>query len=306
MKNKKITVNVSIPAYNSEKTIEKLIRSILIQKRINYKLESVVVHSDSSSDNTVKTVRNFKNNLVSVIAAKKRSGYSSSLIKLIKRNKADLLLQLNDDVIINDSHFIEKLIKPFFANKNLGLVCGNIQPLKPTSYVGKAAQSGYIAFKNLGEKINHGSNAFTCDGKSLCFSNTFASSIKFPINHKDMGNSDGFIYLTCIKNGFDYAYAKYAILYFKLPTTLKDFTKWQVRSYKSNKYVLKNYFGDLAEKEFKIPKLLFNYYKAIEFIKHPISSILIQFIGFYCTYKAAKEKNEFNLKWDLVQSTRDL
>jgi len=228
------------------------------------------------------------------------------MIKLIKQNKANILLQLNDDVIIKDNTFIEKLIKPLLLNKGIGLVCGNIQPLKPSNYIDQAAQSGFVVFKRLGESINYGSNAFTCDGKVLCFSSKFAKSIKFPNDIKFMGNSDGFIYLSCVTNKFDYVYAKDAVLYFKLPTTFKDFTKWQIRNIKSNNYVLKRYFGELAEKEFKIPKILFNYYKMNEFIKHPINSALIQLIGFYCGFKASREKNEFNTTWDTVLTTKSL
>jgi len=76
--NNKITLNVSIAAYNSEKTIEKLINTILMQKQTNFKFESIVIHSDCSSDNTVKIVKKMKSNLLHIIDAKKRLGYDKA------------------------------------------------------------------------------------------------------------------------------------------------------------------------------------------------------------------------------------
>ena len=54
--NKKITIIV--PAYNEEKTIAKTLKSLI---DLNYKNKEIIVVSDSSTDNTEKEVKKFKN-----------------------------------------------------------------------------------------------------------------------------------------------------------------------------------------------------------------------------------------------------
>lgn len=163
-----------------------------------------------------------------------------------------------------------------------------------------------MLFKSLGENLKNGNNIFTCDGKSLCFSGEFIKSLKFPKDLNYMGNVDYFLYLECIRNKFKYRYAKDAILYFKYPSTITDFTKWQIRNYTNNNYVLSKTFGNLVKKEYNVPFFRFTYYRIIEFIKNPIGSIFIKLVGYYCYFKSYQQRNIFNKTWETVLSTKEI
>lgn len=307
MKNQniKITVNVAIAAYNAEKNINRLVTSMLNQRGQSYILKKVIVNSDSSIDRTVPIAKKIKDKRVTVIDSNARAGFAGALVNLVNKNDADILIILNDDIIITDNLFLEKIIPYFVKEKNIGLVSCNIQPFSSNNFVSRSAESGFVAYKKMAESFKNGNNIFTCDGKVLCFSKEFIRSLHFPNDKSTMGNVDSYLYLSCIKNNFSYRYAKEASVFFKLPNTMSDFVKWQIRNYTSDT-VMKKTFGNIAEREFLIPVIIFNKYKFIEFLKNPLGSIFILFIGFYCSYKAVIAKNEFNLKWDLVQTTKDL
>jgi hypothetical protein len=128
----------------------------------------------------------------------------------------------------------------------------------------------------------------------------------FPEEYSIMGNVDKYIYFLCVKNGFKYRYVKEAQMHFKMPDTIRDFVKWQTRNYKSNKYKVKEAWGDLVEKEYQHSKNDFRNYKIIEFIKNPLGSLFILMLGCYCSYKAKMEQDQFETKWDLVGSTKNI
>lgn len=303
---KKLTVTVAIAAYNAEKNIKKLASSLLLQEQTNYRLNKVIVSSDVSTDQTVSIARTIKNKLLEIVDSKKRKGFSGTLINLVKTTRSDILVILNDDIIITDKLFLAKTIDVFNSDENIGLVCCNAQPLISESFISEAVRSGYKPFKRISEETRNGNNVFTADGKALCFSRKFMDVIKFPDDHSLMGNVDKFIYFSCIKSGLNYRYAKKAVMHFKCPQTVQDFTRWQTRNYKSTKYVAKKEWGALLEKEYKISKWRFRFYKLEEFAKNPLGSTVILLLGFYSTYKAKIEGSKFSTTWETVSTTKDL
>jgi len=303
---KAVTITVGIAAYNAEKNIKRLLDSLLSQKSVNYKLDKVFVHSDQSTDNTDRIVKNMKNKYVKLIIPRQRRGFARTIINLLKGNKSDICILLNDDIIISDRFFINKLIQPYFSNKNVGLISGNPQALQSRNFISEAVRSGYNAYKDLGDYIDSGNNIFTCDGKILCFSKLFIKTLKFPKNKSEMGNVDKYIYLSCLANHFDYRYVTDAVVYFKCPSTIDDFVKWQIRNYKTNKYIMQKKFAKLSYKEYKTPRIIFTCYKIKEFMKNPLGGTVIYLLGLYCTFKAYKERYFVKTTWDLVSTTKDL
>lgn len=307
LKNSKLTLTVAIAAYNAEKNIKKLSESMLNQKEISFILNKVVINSDSSSDNTVKYAKSIKNKRMKVIDSKARTGFAGALVSLVKYNNTDVLCILNDDIIVNDLLFLEKLVRPFIKEKNIGLVCCNAQPLKSNNFVANAVRSGYIPYKQIGEEIKNGNNVYSVDGKTLCLSKKFIKTIRFPNDYRHMGNVDKHIYFACINNQFIYRYVKDAIIYFKCPSTIKDFTKWQIRNFQSTKYIHKSYWGGkLVDKEYILPVNKFRYYKLLELLKNPLGGLFIFTLGIYCSFQARFDKTDFKIKWDTVQTTKEI
>lgn len=116
---------VIIPAYNEEKTIGKVIKSI--PRRIaGIKRIEVLVVDDGSTDNTVKEAKKAKANYI--ISHKKNQGLAKTFSDGI-----DKALELGADVIVNtdaddqyDQREIPKLLKPILRSR-ADMVIGNRQ-----------------------------------------------------------------------------------------------------------------------------------------------------------------------------------
>lgn len=300
-----MNVSVGIAAYNAEDNISRLLSSILKQKQIDFKLEKIIIYSDSSTDKTASKVRRFNDSRLKLIETKQRSGFAYVLTSILKINKSPILVTLNDDVIINDNLFLNKLVYMFMKDKSLGLVSSNLKPLPSINFIQTAAASGFKAYNRMATSYHDGSNLFSCDGKSLVLSDKFIKKLEIPKNLSKMGNVDAYIYLSCIAKGYTYKQSKKTLLMFKLPSTTKEFVKWQSRNM-SNYYLLKKSFGKIVDQEYKIPFFLFSYTKFTEFLKNPLGSIYIYFLGIYCSLYGSKNKNEFSPTWDLISTTKDI
>lgn len=299
----KKSVTVGIAAYNSESNIKRLLLSLLDQQEENYLLNKILVHSDFSADQTVEVVKNVASKKIVVIEAKKRRGFVGSVKALLKENKSDILILLNDDVLIKDSLFIKRCLEPF-NDKNVGLSSVRLIPTHQITFVEKAVASGYKAYSNFAKNYKNGNNILTCDGKVLIVTKEFIQKFSFPKTVDEAGNLDTYFYAECLNRKFKYSFAKNAIIYFRCPATIADFIKWQKRNYK-NKIMIQNHFPSVKN-EYKIPILQFSYYKLIEFIKNPVGSVFIFILGIYCSLSIKSDKSQFDATWDLVKSTKDI
>lgn len=303
--NKKNTVTISIAAYNAQENIQSILKSLLVQKLKNHIVGKIIVYSDSSRDDTVKKVQQLKNSQIKIIDGKKRIGFAGVVEKILKISAGEIVVILNDDVKISDKEFIAKLILPFEKESNIGMVGGNPQPLPAKTFVEKAILSSFRAYEKMRLALKNGNNIYACDGKALALSKPFIKSLTFPSNRHATGNVDAFLYLSCLKNGYKYIHSRQAILYFRFPTSLKDYLSWTTRN-NSNFYLLKKRFGKKAEDEFHKPKLILGYFQFIEFLKNPTGCILIYFSRFYINLKAKLLADGFSSIWNPVESTKNL
>lgn len=297
------SISVGIAAYNCQDNIFPLLKSILSQKIIR-KVDQIIVYSDASQDQTVKEARKIKGKKIIVIDAKKRQGFAHAVETLLRLNKSEITILLNDDIKITDGHFIEKISKAF-THERVGLVTANPQPIRPKGFIEKAANSAFRVYEKMRYTMRNGNNEFTCDGKVLALSKSFIKSLKMPKNYEQIGNTDSFIYFSCLANGFKYKHVKKAVVKFKLPSNLKDYLSLTIRN-NTDPYILKGKFGKLVEREYKKPKLAFCYFGIIEFFKNPIGAIFIFIFGLYVINKAKQVRKAFNPTWDIVLSTKNL
>ena len=303
MKKRKLEVHVAIIAYNAEKNIEQLTRSLLDQQSNIFNVSKVIVYSDSSTDHTMSIIKKIRNKKIHILENIKRKGFAYNVVELFKHNTADYLILLNDDINIKHRTFVSHILKPFLAHNNVGLTSANIVPFKPLNFIEKAVNSGFQAFRKMNTRREKGDNLFTCDGKSLALSKEFISELK-KLDRKKMGNVDTYLYFKCIQKKFKYKFANTAHVYFKFPSTIGDFLKWQGRNY-SFKYLLIKEFGSMVEEHYRIPRLTFHYYRLVEILKNPIGSAFIYLLGVYCSLKTRFSKSDFNPLWDVVTSTKN-
>ena len=121
--NKKPTVSIIIPTYNRAHLVGRAIESVLNQ---TYQDFEIIVVDDDSTDNTQKVVNEFqkKDKRIKYIKMNVNKGSAAARNIGIKIARGDYIAFLDsDDEWLPEK--LEKQIRLFFANKNLGFVSCN-------------------------------------------------------------------------------------------------------------------------------------------------------------------------------------
>ena len=95
--------SIIVPVYNSEKTIEKCLNSIKIQKTNDFEL---IIIDDNSSDNSLQIANKFikKIKFVKILKNKKNYGVSISRNRGIKNSNGKYIIFLDsDDILLKKS-----------------------------------------------------------------------------------------------------------------------------------------------------------------------------------------------------------
>lgn len=100
-------VSICIPTYNAEKTIEKTLQSILNQ---TYRNLEIIIVDNASADNTLRTLKKFKDFRIKIYRNKKNIGAEHNWTKCVKLAKGDYIAIFHADDIYNH-RIIEKQIK---------------------------------------------------------------------------------------------------------------------------------------------------------------------------------------------------
>ncbi len=111
------STSIIIPAYNSQKTIEKCLNNIIKESK---KLESeIIVVDDNSSDETIEIVKKFKT--IKLVKLDSNKGVGNARNVGSKIAKHEILCFVDSDLIIANNSIVN-LIKKLNQNSNIGSV----------------------------------------------------------------------------------------------------------------------------------------------------------------------------------------
>ena len=269
--NLKKTVTIGIAAFNEEKNIISLLKSILEQENNYYVLKEVLVFSDGSTDKTntlLKKVSKHSKKL-KVHIDNKRRGKAYRLQQMYTKAKSDILVTIDSDVTLRGKSVIDQLIKALRDDK-VGLVFGNVLPVSPSNFFQKIITTYEAFWKKTINQINEGNNIHNCLGCILALKKEFYKTISLP---SSIVADDHFIYLSAVKNGFRREYARDAVVYFTSPKTMNDYLS-QFRRYFTSLDAIEAHFGEFASSFYRIPRVYkLNAYKK-SFIENPVFMVL--------------------------------
>jgi len=115
---KDIKVSVLIANYNNEKYLNECIDSI---KKQTYQNVEIIIHDDSSSDNSIKKINKYKN--ITIIKNRKRGKYGSynqmnAYYRAFKKSNGKFIFLLDSDDLFKKNK-IRTIINIFLKNKQI-------------------------------------------------------------------------------------------------------------------------------------------------------------------------------------------
>jgi len=303
MKNKKITITVALSAYNEEKNILNFLRSVLMQKELGFELKQIWVHSDGSTDNTVRLAKSLKSEKIKIWDHKKRLGKSTWLNKIYNDLDTDILVQSDADVVFAHEFVLHDLIQPLIKNKKVGMCGGNPMPLAGKTYWEKVVRVAFEPYQEFRSTVKGGNNAFSAIGQILAYRKELVKKIAVPL---DMVTNDIFTYFFCLSLGWEYRYVKSAVVLFQSPRRLKDILRQNTRFHAGYNRMLQYFSRYLVKKEMRIPKSIYIKTLLKQFIKHPILSGTYYLINIYCLIRASRIGDKLTAKWPVALTTKNL
>ena len=141
-----ILFSIIIPAYNSAKTIEATLQSIVIQ---SYKAIEIILVDGGSKDDTIAITKKFAfNDLQYTIISEPDKGVYDAMNKGIKKCKGNWLYFLGSDDVIYDSMVFADMAKAIINHPQVEMVYGNVMLEKP-SFGGSIVYDGPFDHKKI-------------------------------------------------------------------------------------------------------------------------------------------------------------
>lgn len=268
-KNNFPTVSIGIPAYNEEANIGSLLQDLITQKQVHYRLISIVVASDNSSDKTVNIAKSFRNPLIKIIAGNRRRGQAYRQNQIISLTNANVLVLLNADIRLKNKFLLNSLVKPILKG-DTDLSSCRIIPTVSKILFSRILRMSTLIKEYISNGINEGDNLFNCHGRVRAFSKRLYKMIVFDKSIHE----DAYSYLYTKANNFKFKFVKSAFVYYKLPTNFEDHFMQSNRFIKKREILEKNFGQTQVKNAYKIPLLLGIYSFLRVFIKHPIYTTL--------------------------------
>lgn len=214
-----MTIDIICPLYNAEKFIDKLHKSLLMQE--NVKINNIKYVLTESSDKTEDYL--MMNRLNYVKLKKEEFTHSTARENAARESKADIIVFITQDVIIENKDWLEKLVSPII-NKEAE-ACYSRQLTKYDNIEKYTRECNYPDES----KIKTKKDIKTLGLKTFFFSDASSAidaKIFKKLNYYDekefMFNEDMYIAHKLITNGYRIKYCADSIVYHSHKFTIKQ------------------------------------------------------------------------------------
>ena len=293
---KKIHITVGIPAYNEARNISNLIYNIQAQKAECFILDSIIVSSDGSDDQTVSRASAFEH--VIVIDDGLRKGKTMRMNEMFLVSQSEIIVIVDADIQL-DSTALEHLVKPFQDDSGVMLVSGNLSPSKSNTIAGEISYVSYYLWDTAIKLISN-SDMYHCGGALRAFRKPFYKDLFFPPITAD----DVYPYFVCVQRGYKFLYISAILGSYKLPSTMGDFRRQQKRFLESET-VQEGSFGTPLVKELYTIVPMIKLRALLKTLIHsPLFTIAYLVVWFPIKLSSMLFKPKITGAWDSVVSTK--
>jgi len=211
---KPIQCCIGVMAYNEERNVGNLLRSLCAQQLETVSIGEIVVVASGCTDNTCGVVQDeiVCDGRILLLAQERREGKMSA-INLFRQNaQHDIVVIINADVLPEEM-CIEALVAPF-ADPSVGIVGG-----RPVAINSMDTLTGFAAHL-LWEMHHHISLTEPKMGELIAYRNFPEIKIS-----PDTVVDEGIVEELVHRKGMHKVYVPEAVLYLRGPTTARDFVK---------------------------------------------------------------------------------
>lgn len=288
----KKTLSVFIPAYNEDKNIKQLLRSILNQKG-DFTLEKILIISDASTDDTVSEAHSLNNPLIEVIENKKRMGKWFGFTIAQKKLLSNVIISLDADIAISDCFLFEKISKELVHQD---IVSVRQLPTETNSYFQKIIKIGANISNTYNEKTEN--NIYLCNGRCIGVTKELFMHFVWKATY----GTDIYMYLQAIRLQKKFKYISTSEIYYKLPKTILDYISQSSRASAVPKLMEKNL--DLVYQEYTKPFLKKKFFViTLISLKNDFLTSFLYIILYLITRPLCLFKRQKTL-WKIAKSTK--
>jgi cellulose synthase/poly-beta-1,6-N-acetylglucosamine synthase-like glycosyltransferase len=248
----KLEVAMVIPTHNGSATIVPLLDSLVQQAMDAYCLTSITVACDGCTDDTAAVVCKFAAHhpVVTVIDDGQRLGKSGRLNSLFKEARADLVITMDDDLILNSKSTVAELVD-CFRDERIGLAGGHDIPLPPGNFCQRILFCSDMLWHEIRHDIRQGDSVHNNPGRCMALRRDVYKHVHVP----DTSGDDEYLYFRTRQLGYRFKFAKRAFCYYRLPGNFKDAFA-QSRRHLLSKRDIFNSLGSEFQSAYRIPTLL--------------------------------------------------
>lgn len=296
----KYTLTVCIPAYNEAQNIGRILHAVLNQEPIGYELTRVIVYSDASVDATAAIARAIGDKRVEVVEGAVRSGKAAGINHMFSMAQTDAVVLLDADSIVPSNQVLSKLVRCMHEH-DASLVSGSCKPLSPRSFLQRLLVLGVEAWQELISRTPN-SDMYRCGGQLVLMRKDLYAHISYPKTSAD----DVYPYIVAKERGLNYAYDVTAQIYYKLPSTYRDFFRQQTRFLNADASMETIFGKDVVQKYYTIR--LTDKLKGIAraFLGHPILAVCYALMLISPKLLVALFKHDTGGLWAIAESTKDI
>lgn len=299
MKRSKYTVSVAIIAYNEEKSIRRILRSICTQNEANFTISHIVVVSDGSSDKTVTYALSVPDPRIVVREDGKRKGKAQRINEVFESEESDIVVILDADIVLANRTTITRLVTPLIIDSNISFTSGKAVPRIPKTITQKIVHIGILFLWEI-KRFLPAENVYSCSGAIRAFKKTFYKKFNFP----SIAAEDVFPYFYAIKHVYGFRVVSEAVAYYGIPATYSDYRR-QMNRYLSASTEIESLFGKkMTNAQFTVPFIIKFYAAAAVFIKSPIWTIAYLACLFVPKARALLRFSEDSGVWETVQTSK--
>jgi cellulose synthase/poly-beta-1,6-N-acetylglucosamine synthase-like glycosyltransferase len=270
--NKLISISIGVPAHNEERTLPRLLDSILNQRTKSAMIREIIICCDWCTDDTSAVVKKYQRKypLIKLIDDGKKLGQAKRLEQMYKLAKSEIFMTFDADTKLGSSDVVENMAKPF-ADSSIGLVGGTDLPFPSEKFFEKVAAKAVEIWQSVRVQYRNGKNVHNHHGCASAIRTSCAKKITYPKN--PIGN-DEYLYFAVKKMGLDFEYVKNAPVLYRLPINVSDYIKQNTRFLNTHE-VMESIFGkNIYDKE-TVP----NSIKNSEMLRHIFKSPALTFLA---------------------------